>query len=436
MSALDIWRALSIVNSTLHLPGESDVALSAAVAALAPSAVPLVPVPSLHGGAQVRIADVLLRLTQATRPKYQADVYDVHAHWGLLRYLGVFESCWSPSGDRLHLSDAGRRVVGNQRRVLSEELGIGFAVLLAESWSRSLSGSPGTPRVVDIDVALEDETINVGGLVKTVQQVGSRRPDYIMLADDSTRRGRFRVSVLESKGTKSKPNRLHQLARAGSQLVGVHIGGRVPPGLAVSTVLANGAVAYSALQTTPIPRSAPHSSPATEARGATEGTEGFEGTEVDLDVEQIERSDLGFGADLDDARPDLLVAAALRSSWASLGDYSGNDAAFRRWAPMLLRSKFDRGPDAQRTRQSVRSADGAELVGVATVLTLPGGQLEVFMGVDSRVDEALTSGRSEDVLAVQEQLRAEGVGERSGQDRGDQVVALGEDGAGLIFRGR
>lgn len=415
---------MNIVHSTLHLPGESDGTLASTVAALAPTAVPLVAVPSLHGGAQLRIADVLLRLTQATRPKYQADVYDVHAHWGLLRYLGVFESRWSPSGNKVHLSDAGRRVVGNQRRVLSEKLGIGFAVLLAESWSKSISASSATPRVVDIDVALEEAAINVGGLTKTVEQVGSTRPDYIMLADDSTRRGRFRVAVLECKGTKSKPNRLYQLARASVQLTGVEVGRRVPPGLAVSTVLGNGAVAYSALQTARARHAAADSSRATD------------GIAVDLDVEQIEDSDIGSGANLDDARPDLLVAAALRSSWASLGDYSGNDAAFRRWAPQVLRRKYDRGADAQRTRQSVRTADGTELVGVSTALTLRGGQLDVFMGIDVRVDEALTHGQSEDVLAVQGQLRAEGVRERSGQAPGEEVVALAEDGAGLIFRGR
>lgn len=420
---MDIWRALGIVNSSLHLPGESDATLSTAVAALAPAAVPLVPVPGLHGGAQVRIADVLLRLTQATRPKYQADVYDVHAHWGLLRYLGVFDSRSSAAGDQVHLSDAGRRVVGNQRRVLSEELGIGFSVLLAESWSKSQSGSSSTPRVVDIDVALQDAAVSVGGLARTVAQTGSSRPDYILLSDESTRRGRFRVSVLESKGTKSKPNRLPQLARASTQLTGVQVGGRVPPGLAVSTVLGDGAVTYSALQTAPIPRLATHPSPASE------------GTEVELDVERIEESDLGFGMDIDDARADLLVAAALKSSWASLGDYSGNDAAFRRWAPRVLRRKYDRGADAQRTRQSVRTAGGTELVGVATVLTLPGGQLDAFMGLDSRVDEALTFGRSEDVLAVQEQLRAEDVRGRAARERSDEVVALAEDGAGLIFRG-
>lgn len=57
------------------------------------------------------------------------------------------------------------------------------------------------------------------------------------------------------------------------------------------------------------------------------------------------------------------------------------------------------------------------------------------MGVDTRVDQALTFGRSEDVLAVQEQLRAGGVRERSGQERGEEVVALADDGAGLVFRG-
>lgn len=94
----------------------------------------------------------MLRLARATRPLVSDDVYDRYRHWGWLRYLGIFDQ--HPAG-RLGLSDAGVAVRANQRRVMSEDLGVGFGCLVAEKWCREL-GATSPVTLVDVDLALHE----------------------------------------------------------------------------------------------------------------------------------------------------------------------------------------------------------------------------------------------------------------------------------------
>ncbi|GAA3783831.1 hypothetical protein GCM10022225_84960 [Plantactinospora mayteni] len=126
-------------------------------------------------------------------------MYDVHAHWGLLRYLGLFAV---GSGGSLVLSTAGRRIVGNQRRVTSEELGIGFAVYLAETWAESRRLGASTVRTVDIDAALASGSISVGGLRVLVEQTGSR-PDYLLISDSVGGSGRFSIAFWSARAPRA-----------------------------------------------------------------------------------------------------------------------------------------------------------------------------------------------------------------------------------------
>lgn len=110
---------------------------------------PLVEVPSLHGPQVVRPIEALRGLAYATRMLYvNPDVYDMYSLWAWIRYLGLFDQDYS---GHLVLSSEARHIRGNQRRVASEELGIGFAKVFGENWMLDSLG-PGAVTFVDVDV--------------------------------------------------------------------------------------------------------------------------------------------------------------------------------------------------------------------------------------------------------------------------------------------
>ncbi|WFE56577.1 hypothetical protein [Micromonospora sp. WMMD712] len=139
---MDLRRALDIVAQPWTYFGVSDAQLCADVQACITDELGVRDVPALDGEATVRPLDVLLRLAVATKPQYQTDLYEAHRHWSLLRYLGLFDA--DPDG-QLCLSSAGRRIVGSQRRVTSEELGIGFAVHRRRNGWRRVGPVPRLP---------------------------------------------------------------------------------------------------------------------------------------------------------------------------------------------------------------------------------------------------------------------------------------------------
>ena len=440
---VNLSQALTIVNRPLNVWGTSDSALAKTVnATTGPAGPHLAEAPGLDGTFPIRAVDVLLRLATATRPRYQADVLEVHLHWGLLRYLGFFDHSYD--GSTMLLSPAGNRITGNQRRVTSEEVGIGFAVLLAESWMSPTGGPPIVTRPIDVDVALHDMngTIFARGRPKNVKKIGTKRPDYILVSDTPGRPQAVRLAVLECKGTKTYNHAFKQLSTAAHQLHGIVVDGRHPPGLAVSTLLSNSPIGFYALESPREPRRG-HADPqqprdymAAAPRFEQSESEFVPAFEVDVDISEANLAPDNTDIDVSTSESvgaERLAVAALQASWASIADMAGNDVAFRRWAsgPMLRRLNRDQG--AQRERVARPLANGMTIRGVRNVVTLPGGRLEVVLGVESGVDDALSSTEPRRIIAAQQRLRHVRNERPDDGQAGDQVASVNSDGSALVL---
>jgi hypothetical protein len=315
-------------------------------------------------------------LSYATRPRYQDDLLDVYLHWALARYIGLFEHLDERSSlPTLTLSDAGQRIRGNQRRVTSEEVGIGFGALLANYWFER-TGATGVPvGIVDVDVALDDRYIFAGGSRQTVRATSDRRPDYLLVAPDSSSRRRYRVRALECKGTSSSISyAVRQLASAAEQLTGITVGGRIPTGLAVSTVTMNGRLSYLAID------------PGEDDEPS-----------YPVNSNTIDQA-LGFQLqdNVTDVPPDLLTNASVRASWATLADFSGNMAALNRWAPSVMRRRLARQP---RQRDTFETPYGPAR-GTSVTVGVDGQRLLIRYAVDATIDQQMT-GRPEAIADAQ-----------------------------------
>jgi hypothetical protein len=427
---VDLQRALDVVSRPLTYEGVSDPKLCADVQARADSDLGIGCVPVLNGPDSVRPADVLLRLAVATKPQVQTDLYEVHRHWSLMRYLGLFDA---DSNGRLCLSAAGRRIVGNQRKVTSEELGIGFAVHRAEQWVASRWPRTTSVAVIDIDVALSRGFVRAGAVASSVVKRKRRRPDYLLIAESPDSQDRYRFAVIECKGTKTWTNGLDQMASACEQLRGVSVGNSQPPGLAVGTVLANRQVRCRALELTP----RPHGQDLEPVTDQVQQPWVFEEvTEVHVEPDAFERI---IDIDIDEntaVSEEELVTAGMQASWASLADFAGNDYAFRRWAPPVFRSNLERDAAArpQRVRQQTRG--GLDVVGVRNLITLPGGDLEIVFGLVAEVDDALTERDPAAVIDAQGRVAQRRAYENDLPRRqaSDEVTAVTDNGAVLMLK--
>jgi hypothetical protein len=362
---------MHVAGSHVRLSGCSDASLVQRVQE-APNFVPgekaLSEVPGLDGGTILRPVEGLHWLSYATRPRYQDDLLDVYMHWALVRYIGLFEHRDDGAADAvLGLSQPGQRIRGNQRRVTSEEMGIGFGALLASRWFEQ-TGAAGLPiGIVDVDAALADRYVFAGGSRHSVRAVADRRPDYLLIAPDPEYRRHYRVRALECKGTSSGPGYgVRQLASAVEQLAGISVGGRVPQGLAVSTMTANNRMSYLAIDP------GDKDEPSYEVSSAT--------------IDQA--GDFQLTDDVRNVPPALLASASVRASWAALADFSGNLPALDRWAPAVMRRRLDR---QQRQRVTFDTPYGTAR-GVSVTVGLDGQRLNVRYAIDEAIDQQMDQG--------------------------------------------
>lgn len=290
----------------------------------------------------------------------------MYLHWALSRYIGLFEhldDAFSPP--RLTLSDAGHRITGNQRRVTSEEMGIGFGALLANRWFKQ-TGAAGLPvSIVDVDVALDDRYVFAGGSRHAVRAIKDRRPDYLLIAPDPSSRRNYRVRALECKGTSSSISyAVRQLASAAEQLTGITVGGHIPKGLAVSTVTMNDQLSYLAVD------------PEEDAEPS-----------YPVNADMIgQAAGFRFQDNVADVPPHLLTNASLRASWATLADFSGNLPALDRWAPGVMRRRLAR---RQRQRVTFDTPYGPAR-GTSVTMDVDGQRLHIKYAADAEIDQQMT----------------------------------------------
>jgi hypothetical protein len=359
---------MHVVGSEVRIVGWSDCELVQRVQQapnFGPTGKALSPAAGLDGGIALRPVEAVHALSYATRPRYQDDLLDMYLLWALIRYIGLFDLVYEPYGLTLRLSDAGQRITGNQRRVTSEEMGIGFGALLAHHWFTRTSG-PGLPiGIVDIDAALDDRYLFAGGSRYPVRAVGQRRPDYLLVAPDLAARRHYVVRALECKGTRGAVSyAVHQLASAVEQLAGISVGGRIPSGVAVSTITANERVSYLAVDP------GEGDEPSYEVDSTTiDQAQGFQLTE-----------------DAAEVSPALLTNASVRASWATLADFSGNLAAVDRWAPFVMRRRLDRRP---RQRATFETPYG-DARGTRVSTTVNGQTLTAWYAAARTIDDQMT----------------------------------------------
>jgi hypothetical protein len=350
-----------------------------------------------------RPIDVLLELSRVSAPRGLPEpLLSIHRGWTVLKYFGMFDLA-SPE---LRLSPAAATVMGNARRMFSEELGIGFACRVARHYLDLRVPHPYTLRIQDVD-SVEPGSAMDGYFAF----VSARRPDYYLIVNRPDQIGRFQVHTLEAKGSISASTSLSQLAKATHQLWSLRLNGEVPPGLACSTLLADREVASSALVVDPTEELSPWS-------GVVEVT--IEPEEIDI-VPPEGPQDL-MSQDRDASR---VVSTSLRSSWLSLSRRAADEQADAFW-----RSRIDEALlayPAPPTRQVRAEIAGALALGSTASAQTPDGTVSVFTGVLESVVDALRSGRSRDVLTAQAESTY--FSRLGGED--DDFTSVGDDGAVL-----
>ena len=398
---MDLAEAVRIARGRVKLEGRSDASLAKQVTGYARR----VPVTSraagLKDGILLSPGEALHRLAVATRPRPHDDVGELNRLWGLARYHAFFDRSSGPLG----VSAAGRQIVGTQRRHTSEDLGIGFGVLLAEHWLQaSLPGAVNMVDPVDVDVALRAGLVIAGRKIPT--KVDKKRyPDYLLVVNDTSSPSRFHIRALECKGSANLGTVVRQLARAAGQLDSLEVDGKTPTGLAVATVSPGGSLRASGR-----PRArATMSYRAVELPGHEQvytvptrllipGAGALTPRQiVRRRPDQVMADNRTRIFDLGDVLPEPLLATAIRISWTRLAGIAAHPAAARLWTPGSDDyEQVNNPPERPRVDTPYGTA-----VGTSISISIGGQTLTVSFGVEKTIDDALSLADPDAVLNAQ-----------------------------------
>lgn len=326
----------------------------------------------LNGDLPLRPIAAMLELGRGTVLNDDPEISAVARRWSILRYLGVFAR--HPRTASLRLDAAALQFIGgNQRRVLSEELGIGFGILAGKAWCRARNPGLGSITAIDVDQALNN------GAVAHLRREGRRQPDYLLAYPDPTNAGVMVYELLETKGTVTRANAKKQLGRAVTQLAGLTVNGQRMTGVAVSTVSNTSGFTAMAVDPEEAPvRWAPSEEKLRHWRTAHRRRK--------LDVAKL------------DIDADEFFARAVNSGNAALAEYGGQSESAARWLPSREGRVQGRG-----NSDTVRETSLGKFLGTEYVLDVGNGQrLRVFQGVESHIADGL---RGLDAVAVTEAQR-------------------------------
>lgn len=184
-------------------------------------------------GISVRPVEVLRELGIATTFFTRNPFTEASRLWAHARYCGTLET--NRQG-LLVLSQDANDVVFHHKTAQSEQLGIGFALLIAkkvlDKWYPDFEF-----QTVDADVALSAGFIETVGRIQQDHRT-KMRPDYFLVGHRTGKKGSAMVVVLECKGThKTRHFATGQLAKASIQVETVPIGNETPRAIMVATLL-------------------------------------------------------------------------------------------------------------------------------------------------------------------------------------------------------
>ena len=381
-----IRQCLAILNGHYRIDGISNTNLAARVNAHPHAQMPpgstlavkrATVATGVDGSIQASPMQALLNLAKATAIAPNAQIFDWYQHWACLRYIGAFQ----PTGGSLALSQQAARVRANQRRVLSEELGVGFGIQVALAWHNTIAGGP-PPHVIDLDLTLGDPLHWFNRQNGPTIVTDGRQPDYL-LTDRNTGSRTFRVLSLECKGSAETSTTIGQLARGVTQLSSLSLNGTTPQGIVVATVSNGNAIRYRAVD------------PPSDDTHITIENEDWEIARTTPRSSFLRNEEaVAIGAST--------MARGIRAGTGRLAIFSGNLAAARELLPLDLLEVASAFP---RNRVTLENEHGL-FRGVAhSFPTTEGPSIQVFLGVDSRIDAAMESGSLDALLDAQDELK-------------------------------
>ncbi|MDE0434478.1 MAG: hypothetical protein OXH92_10770 [Bryobacterales bacterium] len=159
----------------------------------------------------LRPIDLLHRLGVITTPVVP-NLADISSWWAYIRYLWAFELPDGTSDDRLRLSDAALGIDVHQKRLMSDQIGVGMAALIMKLYFDA-------PGASDVAVALNEQVL-------PVDLTEATSPDYLFWNAEQTA-----YYVVECKGTRCPRSvALDQLRRGTEQVPSLRFtDGRQPP---------------------------------------------------------------------------------------------------------------------------------------------------------------------------------------------------------------
>jgi hypothetical protein len=333
----------------------------------------ITPAHGIHGDFQVRPISAMLELARGTALSEDPEVAAFARRWPILRHLGIFAR--DAQSGKLHLDAAALKFIGpNQRRVLSEDLGIGFGIIVAKSWCEARTAAIGPVTAIDVDRALYKRLL-------PKPPAGSRQPDYLLAYSDSTNPRTKIYDLLETKGTVSKSTANGQLSRAVTQLAGLTVGGNQLTGIAVSTVSNEDGVRVMAVDPDERLVTWEPTNVALERWRTAEERSREEAAQLDVSAEEF-------------------FATATNVECASLAEFSGQHGSAARWLPNL--GSDSRGDTNTEVR---RETEAGTFIGAEYVIEIPGtsGRLRLYQGVEKSIVDGL---RDLDVTAVMDAQRS------------------------------
>ena len=149
----------------------------------------------------IRAISLLHKIGTLTTPAW-VNLAQLSASWATRRYFWAIADGNGGQQD-FRLSEDARRLDFHQKTLLSDEMGVGFAGLLAEEILNASS-------FADVSKALDDPTVH-----QDVQQVGTAQPDYLMWGEDA----QSPYYVVECKGCQTNSSTSMDQIRRGLEQV-------------------------------------------------------------------------------------------------------------------------------------------------------------------------------------------------------------------------